>query len=67
MSSWQSIRSLSLVLYALALSIFPVMHGTRVRPSAGPSTSLVPGIHALLCIDQQVLDGRDEPGHDGVD
>ena len=24
------------------------MPGTRVRPSAGPSTSLVPGIHDLL-------------------
>jgi hypothetical protein len=25
---------------------------------------LVPGIHALSCEDQDV-DGRDEPGHDG--
>jgi hypothetical protein len=24
-----------------------VMAGTRVRPSAGPSTSLVPGIHVF--------------------
>ncbi len=26
-----------------------VMPGTRVRPLAGPSTSLVPGIHVFLC------------------
>jgi hypothetical protein len=25
-----------------------VMPGTRVRPPAGPSVNLVPGIHALL-------------------
>jgi transcriptional repressor NrdR len=42
------------------------MPGTRVRPSAGPSTSLVPGIHAFLRRKQDV-DGRDEPGHDGIE
>ena len=63
---------------------FPTMTGPyprharpRVRPSAGPSTSLVPGIHAFFPTTQDV-DGRDigersdavlrtaMPGHDGV-
>jgi hypothetical protein len=39
------------------------MPGTRVRPKAGPSTCLVPGIHALTTL-QQGVDGRDKPGHD---
>ena len=41
------------------------MPGTRVRPSAGPGTSLVPGIplrRARLCV--LYRDGRDKPGHD---
>ena len=40
------------------------MPGTLVRPSAGPSTSLVPGIHLLGRFSKQDVDARDKPGHD---
>jgi hypothetical protein len=39
------------------------MPGTRVRPSAGPSVNLVPGIHDFTVATEGV-DGRDKPGHD---
>jgi hypothetical protein len=41
------------------------MPGTRVRPSAGPSVNLVPGIHVFAT--KQGVDGRDKPGHDAWD
>jgi hypothetical protein len=53
-----------------------VMPGTRVRPLAGPSVNLVPGIHVLSASENQDVDGRDisersdavlrtaMPGHD---
>jgi hypothetical protein len=42
-----------------------VMPGTRVRPLAGPSINLVPGIHVFGRA-KKVVDGRDKPGHDDV-
>jgi hypothetical protein len=39
------------------------MPDTRVRPPAGPSVNLVPGIHVLLGRAKGV-DSRDKPGHD---
>ncbi len=43
------------------------MPGTRVRPLAGPSVNLVPGIHVLTRSELKDVDGRDKPGHDGVE
>ena len=40
------------------------MPGTRVRPSAGPRTSLEPGIHVFMRRQEKDVDGRDKPGHD---
>ena len=40
------------------------MPGTRVRPSAGPSINLVPGIHVFSSAGIKDVDGRDKPGHD---
>ena len=42
------------------------MPGTRVRPPAGPSVNLVPGIHVLKRSEAEDVDGRDEPGHDVI-
>ncbi len=42
------------------------MPGTRVRPLAGPSVNLVPGIHVLSLLMNKDVDARDEPGHDGA-
>src|SRR5262245_2409286 len=40
------------------------MTGTRVRPSAGPSTSLVPGIHVFAAWQHLNVEGLAKPGHD---
>jgi hypothetical protein len=40
-----------------------VMPGTRVRPLAGPSVNLVPGVHVLLA-SGKVVDGWNKSGHD---
>jgi hypothetical protein len=42
-----------------------VMPGTRVRPLAGPSVNLVPGIRVFVTAEEKDVDGRDKPGHDG--
>ncbi len=35
------------------------------RNSLGVMPGLVPGIHVLLPINKEDVDGRDKPGHDG--
>jgi hypothetical protein len=42
------------------------MPGTRVRPLAGPSTSLVPGLPLRRALRAPYRNGRDKPGHDGL-
>src|SRR5437868_5780997 len=66
--AWQGARATRLPIHGQAgrdyaeAQLF-VMPGTRVRPRAGPSTSLVPGIH--VCREaSKAVDGRDKPGHD---
>jgi hypothetical protein len=41
------------------------MPGTRVRPLAGPSVNLVPGIH-VFHLETKDVDGRNKSGHDGL-
>ena len=41
-----------------------VMPGIAVRRTASLPLAYVPGIHVLLPLNQEDVDGRDKPGHD---
>ena len=42
-----------------------VMPGIAVRRTASLPLAYVPGIHVLLPLSQEGVDGWDKPGHDG--
>ena len=44
-----------------------VMPGHSRSKNAVPSLAYVPGIHVLVTSYLKDVDGRDNPGHDGVD